>query len=187
VAGATGYRIKRATGSGGPYTPFAVSGGTGYTDGSLPNGTTYYYTVSAVNAVGESADAAPVSGTTYTVQENWRCTYFGTAANSGNAADNADPDADGMTNLQEFTAGTDPGDAASVFRVSGMIVKGDEVQLTFPTVAGKTYRLESSDTLLNGSWVPVLESILGTGDVIQITDPVDSPQPKRFYRIVVVP
>jgi len=54
-------------------------------------------------------------------------------------------------------------------------------------VAGKTYRLESSDTLLNGSWVPVLESILGTADVIQITDPVDSPQPKRFYRIVVVP
>jgi hypothetical protein len=54
-------------------------------------------------------------------------------------------------------------------------------------LAGKTYRLERSNTLQNNSWVPVLENISGTGGVIQITDPVDPLQPRRFYRIVVAP
>ena len=40
--------------------------------------------------------------------ENWRAANFGNAANAGNAADSADPDADGLTNLVEYSLGTDP-------------------------------------------------------------------------------
>ena len=186
--GATGYTLRRSSTSGGAYTTIASDAtGTSLVDTGVTPGATYYYVVTPKNSAGEGANSAAVVATALSPLESWRLTHFGTTSGDGDAADSADPDADGMTNIQEFAAGTNPGDAASVFRVSGMMVSGNEVLLSFPTVAGKTYLLECSDTLLQDSWVPVSGSISGTGDVIQITDPVDPLQPKRFYRIVVVP
>jgi fibronectin type 3 domain-containing protein len=62
-AGATSYHVKRGTTSGGPYTQVAVPTTSSDTDTGLTNGTTYYYVVSALNAVGESANSAEVSAT----------------------------------------------------------------------------------------------------------------------------
>jgi|GEM_PF-326298 len=63
-SGATGYTVKRATTSGGPYTSIATGvTTTSYTNASLTNGTTYYYVVSASNAAGESANSAQASAT----------------------------------------------------------------------------------------------------------------------------
>ncbi|WP_426448121.1 cellulase family glycosylhydrolase [Paenibacillus sp. S-38] len=61
VAGATGYTVKRAAASGGPYTAVADVTGTAYTDTGLANGTTYYYVVSAKNAAGSGPASAQVS------------------------------------------------------------------------------------------------------------------------------
>ena len=54
----TGYNVKRAQVSGGPYATIA-SGvlTTSYSDTGLTNGSTYYYVVSAVNSFGESANS----------------------------------------------------------------------------------------------------------------------------------
>lgn len=68
---ATSYRVKRATTSGGPYTIIATVSGNSYTDTGVSNGTTYYYVVSAVNAVGEGPnsheDAARPRGSMWNV------------------------------------------------------------------------------------------------------------------------
>jgi fibronectin type 3 domain-containing protein len=61
--GATGYNVKRATTSGGPYTQLAAPTSSGYTDSSVINGVTYYYVVSTLTAAGESANSAQVSAT----------------------------------------------------------------------------------------------------------------------------
>jgi hypothetical protein len=59
----TTYHVKRATTSGGPYTQVGTPTADTYTDGSLSNGTPYYYVVSAVNSAGESANSAQVMAT----------------------------------------------------------------------------------------------------------------------------
>lgn len=68
VTGATGYHVKRALVSGGPYIGVACSTSTTYTDTGLSNGTTYYYVVSAdytagPDAGGESPDSTQASAT----------------------------------------------------------------------------------------------------------------------------
>ena len=61
--GATGYTVKRALVSGGPYTLIASPSGTTYTDTTGTNGSTYYYVASATSGTDESADSAEASAT----------------------------------------------------------------------------------------------------------------------------
>jgi hypothetical protein len=66
--GATGYHVKRALVSGGPYVSIACPTPTTYTDTSVSIGTTYYYTVSASysagpDAGGESPDSPQANAT----------------------------------------------------------------------------------------------------------------------------
>jgi len=63
-AGATAFSVKRSTSPGGPYSVIASNlTGTSYRDPSFNPGTTYYYVISAWNALGESANSAQVSAT----------------------------------------------------------------------------------------------------------------------------
>jgi fibronectin type 3 domain-containing protein len=72
AATATGYNVKRATVSGGPYSVIAANHpSTTYSDTGRTPGTTYHYVVSAVNPAGESpnssqASATPIAGGTGT-------------------------------------------------------------------------------------------------------------------------
>jgi alpha-L-fucosidase len=63
LTGATGYLVKRSTNSGSGFAAIAGMGGTNYTDSAVTNGTTYYYVVSATNALGASPNSIEVSAT----------------------------------------------------------------------------------------------------------------------------
>jgi hypothetical protein len=64
VTGATGYNVKRAAVSGGPYSIIASDlTETNYTDNAVTDGGTYYYVVSAITSTGESANSGEVSAT----------------------------------------------------------------------------------------------------------------------------
>jgi hypothetical protein len=61
---ATGYNIKRASVSGGPYTPLTNDfPGASFVDSGLGNGATYYYVLTATNQIAESAPSPEVSAT----------------------------------------------------------------------------------------------------------------------------
>jgi TatA/E family protein of Tat protein translocase len=64
VAGASGYNVMRSGTSGGPYARIASIAATSYSDEGLASGTTFYYTVSSTNALGDSANSIEVNATT---------------------------------------------------------------------------------------------------------------------------
>ena len=62
VTGATSYNIYRAESATGTYTRINTTTATSYTNTGVRDGVTYYYKVTAVNGVGESAYSNVVSG-----------------------------------------------------------------------------------------------------------------------------
>jgi hypothetical protein len=60
-ATATNYLVKRSTASDSGYSTVATNASLAFTNSGLADGTLYYYVVSAVNALGESTNSAPVS------------------------------------------------------------------------------------------------------------------------------
>jgi hypothetical protein len=74
--GATGYRVKRASVSGGPYTQIATTTAPNYVDNAVTNFTTYFYVISATNVAGESPNSTQVNATPSTIP-----TQFGTWTN----------------------------------------------------------------------------------------------------------
>ena len=63
VPAATGYLVKRAPASGGPYTTVGSPGGNSFTDTGLTNGTPHYYVIVAYNSGGESPPSSEVAAT----------------------------------------------------------------------------------------------------------------------------
>ena len=146
-ATATNYYVKRSTTSGIGYTTIATNAGLAYTDIGLNNGTTYYYVVSAVNTSGESTNSSEVSATPLSEFQSWQLTYFG-STNCASCAGDADFDGDGMSNTNEFLAGTDPTNNASAFRILSVMSTGNDVVVTWQASVGKTNALQAG-TLTN--------------------------------------
>lgn len=100
----------------------------------------------------------------------------------------ADTDGDGMRDGDEIAAGTQPTDDTSFLylRISAQGV-GSALQLSAPTVEGKTYELqEAEDIGTPDSWHSMAQFIGdGFSWVWVVTD--DRPAIKRFYRLVVLP
>jgi hypothetical protein len=62
----TGYKVFRGTSSGGETLLTTLGNVTTFTDTGLTNGTTYFYTVAAVNSVGTGAQSNELSATPHT-------------------------------------------------------------------------------------------------------------------------
>ena len=60
-------------------------------------------------------------------------------------------------------------------------------QFTFGTVAGRTYRLQRTDSVTPASWQSIGAIVTGSGQPLVFQDPVNTTMPCRFYRIVIQP
>lgn len=94
-----------------------------------------------------------------------------------------DLDGDGISNYKEYILGTPPNSGKSQYPVTAANAGGN-IGITFPTLTGRTYKVERSDTLA-APWTTVQQNIPGTGSVQTITDTGGAAQPRRFYRVTV--
>jgi len=86
ASGATGYHVKRAVGSGGPYTAIAGVTGTNYTDTNVLLGGAYYYVVSGTNSCGESDCNSMEDLASAGLPPPWQDADLGTTGLAGSAS-----------------------------------------------------------------------------------------------------
>jgi T5SS/PEP-CTERM-associated repeat protein len=103
---------------------------------------------------------------------------------------NQDVDGDGMSNLQEFLAGTDPTNSASSFRITSVAGIGSDVLISWMTGIGKTNALQAT---VGSSY-----ATNGFADIFTVTNTVGTTtnyldvggatnKPARYYRVRLVP
>jgi T5SS/PEP-CTERM-associated repeat protein len=109
-----------------------------------------------------------------------------------NAADaNTDSDGDGMSNLQEYLAGTDPTNSASTFRIVEIAPMGDDMLLTWTTVGGKKYAVQTAVGDYTNDFIELAPVIIAPGSgestlsVIHLGGATNVPS--RFYRVRLAP
>ena len=99
----------------------------------------------------------------------------------------ADPDHDGENNLEEYLAGTNPTNAASVFHIISAAKTNIDVRVTWSTAGGHSYVLQTNGDLGAGTFAdfsPVI-SVGGTNEgTTNYLDPgAVTNHSSRFYRI----
>jgi hypothetical protein len=118
----------------------------------------------------------------------WRQQYFGTGATTNSqSCVTCDADGTGQNNLFKYTAGLDPTNPASVFKLRIENVAGQPSQknLTFlPWAGGRTYTTEFTTNLQNAAWTTLSTVSWPQTNVDQVTvTDLDATQLQKFYRI----
>ncbi|MBI5387491.1 MAG: hypothetical protein HZA90_22760 [Verrucomicrobia bacterium] len=107
-----------------------------------------------------------------------------------NAADaTLDFDGDGASNADEFRAGTNPNNPASVFRIVAVEREADDLRLTWTTVGGKSYVVQTSGSFTNNfaDFSPLITSPGMTESVTNFLDPGGTSNRLRYYRVRLEP
>lgn len=122
----------------------------------------------------------------------WEDLHFGSTT-AANADPDADPDGDRKTNLEEFIAGTDPGDARSVPALGlGLSGRAPVISIRLPGTDSAEYEglrryvtLEFAADPVHAPWaaLPGFSSVPATNQLICCTDQVAVGA--RFYRALV--
>ena len=140
----------------------------------------------APDAFGASVDvnAALVDSDGDGIPDWWMMKYFGHPTGQTNDLSLAqdDADGDGVSNLQEYLAGTSPIDPNSVFRLSTTVPANSTTVLTWPAVAGRSYQVQYKTNLTDAVWLSLPGSVWVMGGQGYYTAP--APQSRRFYRAV---
>jgi beta-glucanase (GH16 family) len=196
------YGVYEATNSGGEISPLLSTNALSvflplYPGSNSP--ITYFFEVKATDGCGASdtnqvelsvqplldPDASQMGDG---IPNSWKQQYGFSPFDSTVAA--ADPDGDGLSNLQEFLLGTDPTDSSSPFHVMGITFQGSDVLVTWMTAGGLTNAVESEpDT--GGTWSNISGNIIITGSGVTTTNYLDAGAatntPANYYHIRLVP
>lgn len=90
-----------------------------------------------------------------------------------------DADNDGLNNLGEYLAGTDPNDPQSVFKLHSLSAGTEGFSFRYSTVTGRLYRVQSRQLNLLTPWSET-SFTNGTGGEIEFLEMASSSGPKLF-------
>jgi len=89
--------------------------------------------------------------------------------------------ASGPADAAELVAGTHSIGPSSRLAVSAVRMSPKGFSIVFPTVTGKVYAVEYSETLTG--WSTLLSGLAGTNEMVEVTDPGALGNARRFYRV----
>ncbi len=113
------------------------------------------------------------------MDDTWEVHFFGGLIRTGED----DRDGDGQSDLAEFLARTDPADGRSVLRAGKPVRTGDgsSLALSWQSVPGVRYLVETSTSLGPGTWTPVTTLRADAAETSAVVG-LDA-SPRRFFRI----
>jgi hypothetical protein len=120
--------------------------------------------------------------------DDWELAHSLNPADANDAA--LDSDRDGLTNLQEYLAGTDPQNSQSVLKLNALSAEPGGtnvlVRFSFGAVTNHTYSVLFFDGPAAGAWERLLDvdADAPTNRLIQVTNTVPAITPQRYFRVV---
>jgi len=99
------------------------------------------------------------------------------------SADYTDSDADGMNNWQEWRASTNPTNAASLLRIVSLSPAGSNVMLTWQSVLGAGYSLETTTNLAATTFSTLQTNLAGQQTITTFVDTNAAVNSRIFYRV----
>jgi Tol biopolymer transport system component len=117
------------------------------------------------------------------MDDDWEMASFSTLARDGSG----DFDNDGQTDLQEFRAGTDPANNASILRVLTLTsLGGGGRTILWSAAPGRTYRVQFKTSVDDAQWSGFPGLVTAAGTTASMTDSIGSGDSHRFYRVMLV-
>ena len=148
-------------------------------------------TIRATGPLGHTGASAPFAVSKWTdtdadgLPDDWELANRFDPANARDAIEDAD--SDGLSNAEEYLAGTDPHHPESSLRIGFARINDTGPVLSFESILGKVYRIESTSQIGGALWSVVKDGIPGSGQTVEVADLEPPAQNNRFYRLRVLP
>lgn len=116
--------------------------------------------------------------------DSWELTWFGTLARDGSG----DFDNDGVTDRDEFVAGTSPVNNLSVLEALAIHSSNSgQPEILWAAVPGRTYRVQYKDDFNVTGWTNLPGDVVANSSTGLRLDDSGTAGEKRFYRVLILP
>jgi YD repeat-containing protein len=117
------------------------------------------------------------------MNDAWEQQYFTGLSRDGTG----DFDNDGLSDLDEYRAGTDPTDPQSLLKATLIKEGGAHYSVEWPTVPGRRYLLQYKDDLNSPVWTNLFDPYIATSQASSFYDESSNATTTRYYRLLIVP